>query len=55
MDTCGSLCTLLIAVQVNMHVTCHFVRDVLWGDDVTELRLKLTSQGAESFPFKNDD
>ena len=43
------------ALQVNLNVTCQFVRDVLWGDEVSELRLKLISQGTENYPFKDDD
>ncbi len=42
-------------LQVNMDVECSFVRDVLRGDDVYEMRLKLLSSSTEAYPFKDDD
>lgn len=62
-EGCGKLryCNLLCGVirgaleMVNMNVACHFVRDVLWGDEVSEIRLKLLSQAPENYPFKDDD
>lgn len=45
----------MFEVQVNMNVECNIVRDMLKGDDANELRLKLVSQGTESYPFKDDD
>lgn len=47
--------TRAFVLQVNMNVACHFVRDVLWGDEVSEIRLKLLSQAPENYPFKDDD
>ncbi|EFN52425.1 hypothetical protein CHLNCDRAFT_138928 [Chlorella variabilis] len=41
--------------MVNMDVECAFVRDVLRGDDVYEIRLKLLSSSTEAYPFKDDD
>ncbi|KAL4422528.1 hypothetical protein ABPG75_008725 [Micractinium tetrahymenae] len=41
--------------MVNMDVECTFVRDVLQGDDVYEMRLKLLSSSPETYPFKDDD
>lgn len=41
--------------QVNINVSCSFVKDVLRGDDVSELRLKLLSQMHETYPYKDDD
>lgn len=38
-----------------MDVECAFVRDVLRGDDVYEIRLKLLSSSTEAYPFKDDD
>jgi len=37
-----------------MDVECTFVRDVLQGDDVYEMRLKLLSSSPETYPFKDD-
>ena len=47
------MCVLL--VQVNIRVECSVVKDTLKGQDTTELYLKLLSQEAESYPFKDDD
>lgn len=41
--------------MVNVHVVCEFVKDTLRGDDTTEIRLKLLSEDAEQYPFKDDD
>ncbi len=41
--------------QVNITVSCSFVKDVLRGDDVSELRLKLLSQMHEIYPYREDD
>jgi hypothetical protein len=38
-----------------MDVECTFVRDVLAGDDVYEMRLRLLSSSPEAYPFKDDD
>ena len=46
---------LLACCQVNIRVECTIAKDTLKGDDATELRLKLLSQEAESYPFKDDD
>lgn len=32
-----------------------FVKDMLRGDDVFEIRLKLLRQSPEMYPFKDDD
>lgn len=45
----------LHSMQVNMDVECSFVKDMLRGDDVYEMRLKLLSSSTESYPFKDDD
>lgn len=42
-------------MQVKMNVECRFVRDVLKGDNVSEMRLKLKSIGSESYPYQDDD
>lgn len=42
-------------LQVNIRVECTVAKDTLKGDDATELHLKLLSQEAESYPFKDDD
>ena len=44
-----------MAAQVNINVACQFVKDVLRGDDVSEIRLKLLSQTYEAYPYKDDD
>lgn len=41
--------------MVNVHVECEFVQDTLHGDETTEIRLKLISEGTEQYPFKDDD
>lgn len=45
----------LNCLQVNIRVECTVAKDTLKGDDATELHLKLLSQEAESYPFKDDD
>ena len=42
-------------VQVNINASCNFVKDVLRGDDVSEMRLKLLSQKSEVYPYTEDD
>lgn len=42
-------------MQVSINTECSFVRDVLRGSDVSELRLKLLSLNKEEYPFKDDD
>lgn len=42
-------------VQVNINVECKFVKDMLQGDDVYEMRLKCLRQNAESYPYKDED
>ena len=42
-------------VQVNINVECAFVKDMLQGDDVYEMRLKFLQQNAESYPYKDED
>ena len=44
-----------VLMQVNIKVECSIVKDSLKGQDSTELYLKLLSQEAESYPFKDDD
>jgi hypothetical protein len=41
--------------QVNMDVDARFVQDMLRGDEVYEIRLKLKEHRTEAFPFKDDD
>jgi len=41
--------------MVNMDVKCEFVKDVLRGDDTTEIKLRLVAAQAEQYPFKDDD
>ena len=41
--------------QVNMDVEARFVQDMLRGDEVYEIRLRLKEHRAEAFPFKDDD
>ena len=43
------------SAQVSINTECSFVRDVLRGSDVSELRLKLLSLNKEDYPFKDDD
>ena len=44
-----------LLMQVNINASCHFVKDVLRGDDVSEMRLKLLSQKSEVYPYTEDD
>ena len=44
-----------LLTQVNINASCHFVKDVLRGDDVSEMRLKLLSQKSEVYPYTEDD
>lgn len=44
-----------LSMQVNIKVECSIAKDSLKGQDNTELYLKLLSQEAESYPFKDDD
>ncbi|KAK9817214.1 hypothetical protein WJX72_011175 [[Myrmecia] bisecta] len=54
---CNVLCGVVRGAleMVNINVECSFVKDMLRGDEVYEMRLKLLSHGAESYPFKDDD
>ncbi|BDA42448.1 Trafficking protein particle complex subunit 3 [Coccomyxa sp. Obi] len=54
---CNVLCGVIRGAleMVNINVSCNFVKDVLRGDDVSELRLKLLSQMHETYPYKDDD
>ena len=54
---CNILCGVIRGAleMVNMNVTCNFVRDVLTGDEVSELRVRLVSLAAETYPFNEDD
>lgn len=62
-EACAKLsyCQLICGVirgaleMVNINVECQFVKDALRGDEVYELRLRLVSQNAEAYPFKDDD
>lgn len=45
----------VLLVQVNINASCNFVKDVLRGDDVSEMRLKLLSQKSEVYPYTEDD
>lgn len=62
-EGCGKLiyCNVLCGVirgaleQVKINVECRFVRDVLRGDDVTEMRVKLISAPPETYPYQDDD
>jgi len=42
-------------LQVNMDVEVRIVGDMLKGDDVHELRLKLKEHRNEEFPYKDDE
>ena len=46
---------LFSAVQVNINASCSFAKDVLRGDDVSEMHLKLLSQKSEVYPYTEDD
>lgn len=54
---CNVLCGVIRGAleMVNIKVECSIVKDSLKGQDSTELYLKLLSQEAESYPFKDDD
>ncbi|EIE20894.1 TRAPP I complex [Coccomyxa subellipsoidea C-169] len=54
---CNVLCGVIRGAleMVNITVSCSFVKDVLRGDDVSELRLKLLSQMHEIYPYREDD
>lgn len=54
---CNILCGVIRGAleMVNISVECNLVKDTLKGDDVTEIRLRLLSQGTETYPFKDDD
>lgn len=44
----------MVEQQVNMKVECTYVKDVLKGDDVSELRIKLLAQSAEINPINDE-
>lgn len=44
-----------LSVQVSMRTEVKFVKDMLRGDDVFEIRLKLLEQMPEEYPYKNDE
>lgn len=41
--------------MVNIQVECDCVRDIVQGDQATELRLQLIESRSEQYPFKDDD
>ncbi|GBF96278.1 trafficking particle complex subunit 3 [Raphidocelis subcapitata] len=53
----GLLCGVIRGAleMVNMDVDARFVQDMLRGDEVYEIRLRLKEHRAEAFPFKDDD
>ncbi|EMS58486.1 Trafficking protein particle complex subunit 3 [Triticum urartu] len=62
-DTCQGLqyCNVLSGVirgaleMVSMKTEVTWVRDMLRGDDAYEMRMKLTKQVPEEYPYKDDD
>ncbi|CAL5219638.1 g1513 [Coccomyxa viridis] len=54
---CNVLCGIIRGAleMVNINASCNFVKDVLRGDDVSEMRLKLLSQKSEVYPYTEDD
>ncbi|KAE8790405.1 hypothetical protein CFC21_028506 [Triticum aestivum] len=62
-DTCQGLqyCNVLSGVirgaleMVSMKTEVTWVRDMLRGDDAYEMRVKLTKQVPEEYPYKDDD
>lgn len=46
---------LYIHVQVSMKTEITWIRDVLRGDDVFELQVKLLKQVPEEYPYKDDE
>ncbi|KAL2634183.1 hypothetical protein R1flu_005662 [Riccia fluitans] len=62
-ETCQGLyyCNILCGVirgaleMVSMRTEVKFVKDVLRGDDVFEIRLKLLEQVPEEYPYKDDE
>jgi len=54
---CNMLCGVLrgALLQVSLRVQASIERDVLKGDDVTEIRLRLLEQIPEEYPFKDDE
>jgi hypothetical protein len=40
--------------MINVEVECECVKDVLWGDETTELKLLLIENKTEVFPFKDE-
>ena len=41
--------------MVNIEVECSFAKDVLCGDNTTEIHLKFIEAQTEQYPFKDDD
>ena len=54
---CNVLCGVIRGAleMVGMHVEARFVRDVLRGDEASEMRLRLHEHQPEEYPFKDDD
>ena len=46
---------LYIHLQVSMKTEVTWVRDMLRGDDVFELQVKLLKQVPEEYPYKDDE
>jgi len=42
-------------LQVSMKTEVTWIRDMLHGDDVYELQVKLLKQVPEEYPYKNDE
>lgn len=54
---CSLLCGVIRGAleMVNMDVECRFVQDMLKGDDVYEMRIRIKEHRDEKYPFKDDD
>jgi len=54
---CNMLCGVLrgALLQVSLRVQATIERDVLKGDEVTEIRLRLLERIPEEYPFKDDE
>ena len=40
---------------MNIEASCHFVKDVLRGDEMTEMQLSFLTAEPEAYPFKDDE
>eukprot|EP00286_Rhodomonas_abbreviata_P012449 CAMPEP_0181315980 /NCGR_PEP_ID=MMETSP1101-20121128/15655_1 /TAXON_ID=46948 /ORGANISM="Rhodomonas abbreviata, Strain Caron Lab Isolate" /LENGTH=188 /DNA_ID=CAMNT_0023423205 /DNA_START=83 /DNA_END=649 /DNA_ORIENTATION=+ len=54
---CNILCGVIRGAleMVNLRVECDYLRCTLWGDETTEIRVRLLEKMEDQYPFDDDD